>query len=423
MRKLILVFVGLIACLAISCKKKYTSDFIAPYKDVQYTMVDSLKLNIKEIDFQNASVNKVYFTGSVDKKTSLRITIKGLTSMAEKNLTRSNATSLDSISWDGSQDSLYYFREGEYCAITFSTVDDAKNNEVTRNLNDRGDIVSSGVVLDRDTILIKKRKAVPANQFEIFPQYPVSGGAASSGFIYVAAYDVEGSASREGIEASPEVLGGAGGKTVLFVSENRNWLLFDPYKKPIRGTFGDRFFIMRGTDMYSKVTPFDFPDYYVGRFMSPDLMHTPVGGTNRRAYGGTGINITAKFASYSADQVYFNVFVYGDGGGSQINYTVKELENPNGGDFDDQNDEAYQYPIKLNFRGWKLFSIPYSKFVYTRQKIKSSGKEYDGKYANHIKEPSKVVHVQFGLIAPKKGATGQFIIDNPVISWGGPLQY
>lgn len=432
--KIVLLSILFLNIALFSCKRKYEGEFIGPIKEANFTLKEPLELSTSSIDFADNDTNLVYFAAKVDRATDITVTIRGLESNAQKTITYKNVSKLDSTNtWNGSQDELYYFRTGEKCVVTISAGGNLQDNEIAVQLRDRGEVVSGGTILDTDTLVIKRRRNLPSNQIELFPRYPIfteSTQERGYNLVYKARYDHEdGAGDRNDKERAPELatIIRNGNRTIEHISTNTELLEFDPYKKSIRGTDGDRFFLLKGKDQISKVTPYNSPDYYIGRLSSPNMKGNANIAGNILAYGN-GINQTKSIVqaieAVSPDDLYFNVFVYGNGDGSQINYTIKEVENTIAtADYDDKIDESYQTTIKVNFKGWQLFSIPYSKFTYTRQKNEVTGKEYDGSKANKVKEPGKIRYVQFSLVAGTLGGEGQAIIDCPVMSWGGPLKY
>lgn len=405
----------LLVIAVVGCKKKYDKDFIGPDKQIDFKLVEPFVVSTNTVDFSNPNANKVYFKAAIDIPTNIRVTITGTESYAQRNLTLYGTKFDSTLFWGGEQDSLYYFREGEKCIVTFSTVDETDPNLVTVTLEDRGVVVDHGTLFAQDTITIVKTKPEPKGQVRLFPKHPVTGLEGRA--LYIAGYDNEALTVRlrKDMWDTISIVGSAS-----YVFTNKSLI---PYAKGPTSITGERYFMLQGEDIESKYPPIDKPDYYIGRLALAGGINLTNPGTsanspNKLLYGGNGLKLSDSVRSYSAEEVYFSVFVYGNGDGSQINYTVKELEG--GNSYADDKDESYEKSILINFKGWKLFTFRYSEFTYAETKDTESGK---GSLYNGKKEPSKIVSVQFGLVASKLGGFGQCIIDNPVVSWGRPFKY
>jgi len=212
-----------------------------------------------------------------------------------------------------------------------------------------------------------------------------------------------------------------------------------PLSKTKGGIRGKEYYMLKGTDRTSKLFT-GVPDYYIGRMASLNIASTFTQDDELDFYFGTNIRNILK--TKNVDEIYLNVFVYGNGDGSTINYTLKQDAGSASGPtldnrYEDNFDESFEKPIKVDFLGWKLFSFRYSDF--TPALFKSEGNEtIEGKklnrgdlrkglYARQIHDHTKLLVIQFGLVGPATakgpGGSGRAIIDNPVISWDGPLKY
>ena len=80
---------------------------------------------------------------------------------------------------------------------------------------------------------------------------------------------------------------------------------------------------------------------------------------NANAYNN---NVTFPFST-NPENEYFNVLIYGDPDPktnmTKALFQFKEDENANG-TFNSNNEDEYDYEIKVNWEGWKLISIKYS---------------------------------------------------------------
>ena len=171
-------------------------------------------------------------------------------------------------------------------------------------------------------------------------------------------------------------------------------------------------------------------NYYIGRLATQPLAAKNIT-ASKSSYSyflyNNQLNLVKALNAASADQVYINVFVYGTGDGSKLNLTVKEDDDKNS-TYEDKKDEQYQAQITLSFTGWKLFSFNYgsASFQYQAPPIPQSCnviKNIPGQFSNRVKEPANIILVQWSLVARDQGGPGQFIIDYPSISLGGPLTY
>ncbi|MBC7389885.1 MAG: hypothetical protein H7329_11775, partial [Opitutaceae bacterium] len=175
------------------------------------------------------------------------------------------------------------------------------------------------------------------------------------------------------------------------------------------------------------------PDYYIGRLMSVNLRNPNIP-SNKITFGNlpdicgntTGligkdiVNFMEK--AVTPDSLFFNVFVYGNGDGSKINYTIKEDDDQNG-TYVDGIDESYEKPIVVDFFGWKLFSLRYSDFTKAQYRNSDTGKDETATSGNKSKDINHIINVQFGLVSGTLGGKAQMIIDVPTVSVGKPFSY
>jgi len=132
--------------------------------------------------------------------------------------------------------------------------------------------------------------------------------------------------------------------------------------------------------------------------------------------GSVRKTIDKNFLTSATKDFYVNVFVYGNGSNTAaLKVSLKHdtyTENANGSPdgYFDTNDDAYEYPIPLNFKGWQLFSIKYSSFSRTPDR------GFGGSGPN-IKDPGKLVAVDFILTSKVAGADAEVVLDYPTITF------
>jgi hypothetical protein len=421
---LILIFVTSL----FSCKKKYDKDFMGPQvkEEIKFELVDSLRTNGGFIaNFSVTNTVPFFFKAKFDKSITWKLTITGDTSGATKTFI-GTSSQIDSMTatWKGEQDSLYYFTR-ETCKVTLSDYYPVPDKNLNTTLSQNSMVVEPTIQLTTSiSISITNPKPLPANAVAIFEIKRTNGRRAPYGL----AYDSEQCKPNfENVEASPDVfLNGEVtclSKDYLPLSKNGGPIqrFYKPSAAlaPINSPY---YFKLKGTDSYNN-------DYYIGRV---ELF---------RSSGSYNDFLTTN-KNVKPQDLWFNVFVYGTGDGAKINYTIKEDDDEDGqfnqgrtrdcgytpADvarliLEDETtqkrgimDDAFQYGISLNFKGWKLFSIPYIKFGQVAiDGVNSNGK---GKH-----NPDKIYAIQFSLVAPDKGKAGEAIFDYPVITIGGPLKY
>ena len=423
-----LVLFGLTLLISFSCKKKYDSDVIGPKLSTDFSVIQPFTISKKNVDFSKGE--SVSFQVKFDRPVKWKVSIKGTTSCAERNIVGFSDSIPNNIFWNGAQDSLYYFRNNEQCNVTLSIDKSFRGNYVTDNLENRGDLDSKDIIVSQDTLRITKKKKSPKGQLELFFLYDElsadtrselfgNSEAEFANFISTsyAGYDRENTKPMEDQDADVPLTSSLNPLTIF---KDPNYVPLSCTKGGLRGQY---YFMLKGTDKTSMVD-IGFPDYYIGRMATPSLRDPDI---SQYLYGGINLSDTLnRVHKLDASKIYFNVFIYGNADGSTVNYTIKEDEN-NDGAGNEVDDESYSYSIKIDFLGWKRFSIPYSNFVYTQYKIQPpnprKGELEDGTFANFKQDPHKILQVQFSLVAPKLGGSGRVIVDNPIISWDGPMKY
>ncbi|MBC7391115.1 MAG: hypothetical protein H7329_18055 [Opitutaceae bacterium] len=427
----------LIYCLCLlfvfSCKRSLDKSIIGPEIQNSSNLVVPFQASSSSVNFRLPETNVVKFNGKFEKLTKWKITIKGLISGATKTLYgNSEDISLNSL-WNGSQDSLYFFRDDEMVIASLSLNNSILNpTDVSRNLENRGDIIISENEIARDTILIVKGKASNPNQVELFPKYIKIGDCTPRlvSFYYNAGYDIEG--TDKILDKDPSIkIDPVTNFVEVVADESQNLLTYSKYQGGIRGT---KFFMLKGQDVSTKISTETGPDYYVGRLESVNLKDSSNSG-NRLTFSkidnkcGTpnpviGKNIVKLMEQAGIpDNLYFNVFVYGNADGSKINYTIKEDDSKNGIYQGDRGDESYEKAIVVDFKGWKLFSFKYSEFSKATFRDPTDGIDKTKDNGNGKQNISNIISVQFGLVSGTLGGKAQMIIDVPTVSVGQPFSY
>lgn len=413
-----------------SCKKSFNKDIIGPEIQTSSNLINPFQANATSVNFRDFSSNTIKFGGKFEKTTKWKITIRGLNSGATKTITgQSEDISLNSL-WDGSQDSLYFFRDGELVIASLSLNNSISTSTyVSQNLENRGDILINENDIARDTILIVKRKGSTGNQFELFPRYVRIGDCLPNRVnkFYLAGYDIEPSPL---LDIDPSIrVDESTGFIEAVGDESLNLLTYAKYQG---GLTGPRFFMLKGQDISTKISTENGPDYYVGRLASVNLRNAKDGG-NRLSFSNisdlcgtvpsTGLDVVKIMEGSTIDNLYFNVFVYGNGDKSKINYTIKEDDNQDGAYQDGLGDESYEKSIVVDFKGWKLFSFPYSSFGKAAYRDPVDGVVKTHQSGNEHQDISNIIQVQFGLVASDKLKKAQMIIDVPSVSVGQPFSY
>lgn len=129
-------------------------------------------------------------------------------------------------------------------------------------------------------------------------------------------------------------------------------------------------------------------------------------------WGASPIRLTSgNNAPTNPDDVYFNVYVYGIGDQESELY-ITMFENDHG--YAKNTDDGIQLKITVAHQGWKLISRRYSDIPF---------KTFNATTGNNLREPHKIILLDFGLQTKSKGKHAKVIIDYPCITVGGPLKY
>jgi hypothetical protein len=133
-----------------------------------------------------------------------------------------------------------------------------------------------------------------------------------------------------------------------------------------------------------------------------------------RAMKNDGNDEYFEFQSIQPDLVYFNVFVYGDANTTtRMAIGVAEDDNLDG-TYQDASDDVWEYPIKINWVGWKLISVRYVDF------IRAANVNYGGG-GNGKRELDRVKRITFNLLSDPAGNPANYIVDFPIITYGSPF--
>jgi len=152
---------------------------------------------------------------------------------------------------------------------------------------------------------------------------------------------------------------------------------------------------------------------YAFKLSGTDLNHDFFIGSVRKT-------IPSDFVPPSVKDFYVNVYVYGNGSTtSELKLSLKHdtyTKYPNGkpDGYEDTEDDAFEYSVPLNFKGWKLVSVKYSAFTRTIDK------DYGGSGPN-IKDPTKLAAIDFTLISKAVGGDAEVVLDYPTITFDKPF--
>ncbi len=355
-RNSILWFAVFCVCfLGLSCKRdKHPGNMIGPeYKNADpgfFVVDDAFVVSPStRVDFTKGVVS---FDGKFSQEVTYFLSLKGK-SGASISFT-GKASDLSKVKWDGGHNGLYFF---------------TANDEVVAELSFLGSNIVKTTTL---TIGTPKSYGVLVNDFESvraghkrFPaRWYVFGGEADAG--KNGAYNGVFEYPTSVINTSPD---GAADPDNLVINS-------------VKPPSGNKYYFMSGTDGNN--------DFYID---------------------GSGGEVTLNLATNNPDSVYYNVFVYGRGFVSDKG-SLKIQEDDNGsGKVDDFEDELF-YDFKITWSGWKLISVRYSDFAFTK----------DAKFTgNKVREPKKAGKVGFTLLSDPSGASTQYGYDYPIFTYGKPL--
>lgn len=140
-------------------------------------------------------------------------------------------------------------------------------------------------------------------------------------------------------------------------------------------------------------------------------------------------NAADNISTTKAEELYFNIYIRGTGkSNTAIELKAYEVDQAtskqnlidllNGGYLpgpDQDKNDGWIYDIVVDWQGWKLVSVPYSKFK------PSSDLKFGGN-GNRVKEPWKISAMAVSLLSyPMPGMEVSADIDFVVVSEGGPF--
>jgi hypothetical protein len=171
----------------------------------------------------------------------------------------------------------------------------------------------------------------------------------------------------------------------------------------IKNTLGGKYYQMEGRENSTS-------SYFIG------LLNIPVSKTRYPSEVHYPISLS------DASQVYFNVWVYGYGPSSitrlGIDFQEDDLGNSTPGVYTDGTDDTYSYAVNVDWIGWKLVSVQYSKT------LRSTNQGY-GNSGNGKQEVDRILAVQFVLSSKGSDASSPVVLpfDNPIFTVGNPFNY
>jgi hypothetical protein len=325
-------------------------------------------------------------TADFSDRVTYYVTITGLTSGAEKQYTGvGNNITASSIggNWNGSHDGLYFFQSGESVSVKLT-------------------FLRSDYYLEQLITLPAARNYFAGNP-NILPIGPV-------GNVSYEASNVNSATTASAFPLQFAFSEALAGTTVGKTAERD--LAASYGIKAIHGQY-----ILR----------------FSGSSGQPDGFF--IGGIQHRSGGFPATAFLLPATWTDPTQIYFNVYVYGQGTNSKATVNLefhesdasnpkntqpggkKDCNTPNTvGAFghDPCTDDGWVYAIPVNFTGWKLVSVKYSDC--TRSVSVPNGGNGDG-----VMEPSRLARLQMGVVANPAFANATVMFDYPVISYGAPF--
>ena len=134
--------------------------------------------------------------------------------------------------------------------------------------------------------------------------------------------------------------------------------------------------------------------------------------------GRNGVNnsgVKYRVGSEIANEVWFNVWVYGNGNDDSY-LVVKFMQDDNkSGDHDGSLDNGFEYQIKdMSFSGWRLFSVRYDQLT-------AGGNALYGGSGDKIHRPDLIAQIEFSLWSKVSGRPVSATIDYPIFTLNKPL--
>ncbi len=140
---------------------------------------------------------------------------------------------------------------------------------------------------------------------------------------------------------------------------------------------------------------------------------------NSSTWMGKAVSSTTGIAglitSTNPEEVYFNFYIYGTGlNNSTMELEINEDDNENGS-YSLTEEDIFVFRQSINWVGWKLVSIPYSKFSRaSNPAIGGSG--------NGVAEPQKISGIGINLMSDPFGASVDYYVDFVFLTEGGPFK-
>lgn len=131
-----------------------------------------------------------------------------------------------------------------------------------------------------------------------------------------------------------------------------------------------------------------------------------------------GTNANGKYykvGTDKADDLWFNIFIYGEGDKNVATY-IKFMQDDNGDNVHDgKKENGFELVIKdLSHTGWKLFSYKYSS-------IKLGGHPDFGGSGDNIHRPDRILQIEYALWGLEKDTPVKFIYDFAVFTLNKPF--
>lgn len=134
--------------------------------------------------------------------------------------------------------------------------------------------------------------------------------------------------------------------------------------------------------------------------------------------GENGVsNSGAKYrvGTENPEEVWFNVWVYGNGNDDSY-LSIKFMQDDNeSGDHDGTLDNGFEYNLKdLSFSGWKLFSVRYDQLT-------AGGNADYGGSGDKVHRPHLISQIEFALWSNVNGRPVRATLDYPIFTLNAPL--
>lgn len=137
----------------------------------------------------------------------------------------------------------------------------------------------------------------------------------------------------------------------------------------------------------------------------------PIVGENGESNSGTKYRVGTE----NADELWFNVWIYGNGNTDSY-LSIKFMQDDNeSGDHDGNLDNGFEFNIKdLSFNGWKLFSVRYDQLT-------AGGNADYGGSGDKVHRPNLISQIEFALWSNVNGRPVSATLDYPIFTLNAPL--